>query len=202
MFQIKQIVPLDMRGCICHFAEWQINPFISKGTQCSWYGERIYVIYIRHYTITCELTIKRHNSLNNFFLHWKYQISILRHFRLFPWRTDYYFSCIRPLVFARSEGGCFSLVVHLSLCFWVCLPDYSHICVIPLLVSMLFCCESPWWKNKISTWLYWLAKSKVEPPFGFSEQYNALLTLTLVLLNCLWVFFIQLTNEAGIANEK
>ena len=27
-------VPLDMKGCICHFAKWQIHPFISKGTIC------------------------------------------------------------------------------------------------------------------------------------------------------------------------
>ena len=26
------IVPLDMKGCICHFAKWQIHPFISEGT--------------------------------------------------------------------------------------------------------------------------------------------------------------------------
>ena len=25
-------VPLDMKGCICHFTKWQIHPFISKGT--------------------------------------------------------------------------------------------------------------------------------------------------------------------------
>ena len=26
------VVPLDMKGCICHFAKWLIHPFISKGT--------------------------------------------------------------------------------------------------------------------------------------------------------------------------
>ena len=26
------IVPLDMKGCICHFVKWQIHPSISKGT--------------------------------------------------------------------------------------------------------------------------------------------------------------------------
>ena len=25
-------VPLDMKGCICHFTKWQIHPSISKGT--------------------------------------------------------------------------------------------------------------------------------------------------------------------------
>ena len=25
-----QVVPLDMKGCICHFAKWQIHPPISK----------------------------------------------------------------------------------------------------------------------------------------------------------------------------
>ena len=25
---------LDMQGCICHFAKWQIHPFISKETIC------------------------------------------------------------------------------------------------------------------------------------------------------------------------
>ena len=27
-------LPLDMKGCICHFKKWQIHPFISKGTKC------------------------------------------------------------------------------------------------------------------------------------------------------------------------
>ena len=26
------IVPFDMKGCICHFAKWQIHPLICKGT--------------------------------------------------------------------------------------------------------------------------------------------------------------------------
>ena len=32
IFFINQDVPLDMKGCICHFIKWQIHPFISKGT--------------------------------------------------------------------------------------------------------------------------------------------------------------------------
>ena len=28
-------VPLDMKGCICHFTKWRIHPFISKGTTSS-----------------------------------------------------------------------------------------------------------------------------------------------------------------------
>ena len=28
-----EIVPLDMKGCICHFVKLQIHPFISKGTK-------------------------------------------------------------------------------------------------------------------------------------------------------------------------
>ena len=27
-------VPLNMKGCICHFIKWQIHPFISKVTTC------------------------------------------------------------------------------------------------------------------------------------------------------------------------
>ena len=30
----EHIVPLDMRGCICHLVKWQIHRFISKGTIC------------------------------------------------------------------------------------------------------------------------------------------------------------------------
>ena len=31
-------VPLDKKGCICHFTKWQIHPFISKVTICiCWY---------------------------------------------------------------------------------------------------------------------------------------------------------------------
>ena len=30
-----KIVPLDMKGCICHFVKWQIHPFISNGIKCS-----------------------------------------------------------------------------------------------------------------------------------------------------------------------
>ena len=29
-----QIVPLDMKCCICHFTKWQIHPSISKGVEC------------------------------------------------------------------------------------------------------------------------------------------------------------------------
>ena len=29
--EISHMVPLDMKGCICHFTKWQIHPFISKG---------------------------------------------------------------------------------------------------------------------------------------------------------------------------
>ena len=29
-----QIVPLDIKGCICHFTKWQMHPFISKGSKC------------------------------------------------------------------------------------------------------------------------------------------------------------------------
>ena len=32
--KLAHIVPLEMKGCICHFTEWQIHPFISKGTTC------------------------------------------------------------------------------------------------------------------------------------------------------------------------
>ena len=28
----QHTVPLDTKGCICHFTKWQIHPFISKGT--------------------------------------------------------------------------------------------------------------------------------------------------------------------------
>ena len=28
-----QVVILDIKGCICHFAKWQIHPFIPKGTK-------------------------------------------------------------------------------------------------------------------------------------------------------------------------
>ena len=31
-FLCTNIVPLDMKGCICHFVRWQIHPFISNGT--------------------------------------------------------------------------------------------------------------------------------------------------------------------------
>ena len=35
--QARQIVPLDMKGCIFHLPKWQIHPFISKGTKCGDY---------------------------------------------------------------------------------------------------------------------------------------------------------------------
>ena len=34
-FLCTNIVPLDMKGCICHFVRWQIHPFISNGTNYS-----------------------------------------------------------------------------------------------------------------------------------------------------------------------
>ena len=32
VFKQLYIIPSDMKGCICHFTKWQINPFISKGS--------------------------------------------------------------------------------------------------------------------------------------------------------------------------
>ena len=55
------IVPLDMKGCICHFAKWQIHPIISKGAICNchlsdeslWYivvsGTRLHILYLYLY---------------------------------------------------------------------------------------------------------------------------------------------------------
>ena len=31
-----KIVPLDMKGCTCHFAKWQMHPFISKGRNATY----------------------------------------------------------------------------------------------------------------------------------------------------------------------
>ena len=28
---VMHIIPLDRKGCICHFTKWQIHPFIPKG---------------------------------------------------------------------------------------------------------------------------------------------------------------------------
>ena len=28
----KHNVPLDLKGCICHFVNWETHPFIFKGT--------------------------------------------------------------------------------------------------------------------------------------------------------------------------
>ena len=39
----QSIVPLDMKGCICHFTKWQIHLFISKGTQCWTNGKYILI---------------------------------------------------------------------------------------------------------------------------------------------------------------
>ena len=30
----QNILPLDMKGCICHFVKWHIHPFIFKGPIC------------------------------------------------------------------------------------------------------------------------------------------------------------------------
>ena len=32
---IEHIVPLAMKGCICHSVKWQIHPFIFKGDDIS-----------------------------------------------------------------------------------------------------------------------------------------------------------------------
>ena len=34
-----QFVPLDMKGCICHFTKWQIHHFISEGKN-NWYLDK------------------------------------------------------------------------------------------------------------------------------------------------------------------
>ena len=38
----EHTVPLDMKGCICHLAKWQIHPFISKGT--IYYADFIFLL--------------------------------------------------------------------------------------------------------------------------------------------------------------
>ena len=50
-----------MKGCICHFAKWQIHPFISKGTVCNCHlsaeslryivvsGTRLHILYLYLY---------------------------------------------------------------------------------------------------------------------------------------------------------
>ena len=54
-------VPLDMNGWICHFAKWQIHPFISKGTNKS--GNFVFLLAsssftkLTKYKIILELTI-------------------------------------------------------------------------------------------------------------------------------------------------
>ena len=50
--------PLDMKGCICHFAKWQIHPFISKGT--TWEGLREKII---HYFISPHETTRLQTAL-------------------------------------------------------------------------------------------------------------------------------------------
>ena len=30
--EYQYFVPLNMKGCICHFTKWQIHPFMSRGT--------------------------------------------------------------------------------------------------------------------------------------------------------------------------
>ena len=44
---ITQIVPLDMKGCICHFTKWQIHPFIYKGAKCSHSKTVITLMYFK-----------------------------------------------------------------------------------------------------------------------------------------------------------
>ena len=36
VYNVSLNVPLDMKGCICHFTEWQIHPFIAKVFCCVW----------------------------------------------------------------------------------------------------------------------------------------------------------------------
>ena len=46
------IVPLDVKGCICHFTKWQIHPFISKGVVYSpviWQGKQTLHVYTYWY---------------------------------------------------------------------------------------------------------------------------------------------------------
>ena len=47
-FLYKYIVPLDMKGCICHFIKWQIHPFISKGTTCHGLHRELSTPYFRY----------------------------------------------------------------------------------------------------------------------------------------------------------
>ena len=78
------IVPLDMKGCICHFVKWQIHPFISKGTTCiavnvlsCWKSCEIYPAYFDismwKNCITMIITFKIALSIYLFFFTFKQQ---------------------------------------------------------------------------------------------------------------------------------
>ena len=38
-------VPLDMKGCICHFVKWQIHPFISKEAINPYSAELVFYVF-------------------------------------------------------------------------------------------------------------------------------------------------------------
>ena len=38
----QYVLPLGMKGCICHFVKWQIHPFIYKGTVYHHIGVDLY----------------------------------------------------------------------------------------------------------------------------------------------------------------
>ena len=40
-----RFIPLDMKGCICHFLKWQIHPFISEGTMCLHQSVQFYTYF-------------------------------------------------------------------------------------------------------------------------------------------------------------
>ena len=55
------IVPLDMKGCICHFPKWQIHPFRSK----AWRAGRNIVTLVSQPTILVHINVPvKHKTLS------------------------------------------------------------------------------------------------------------------------------------------
>ena len=64
------LIPLDMKGCICHFEKWQIHPFKSKWTIClhlevvSLYPDKLWTSCMIPVIIICQICQKHRTMIN------------------------------------------------------------------------------------------------------------------------------------------
>ena len=106
----KQIVHLDLKGCICHFSKWQIHPFISKGMRWCHLCHEMTKVHLCHEMTKVHLCHEMtkahmcHEMTKILVMRWRRYICVMRWRRyifVMTWRR---YICVRISLRCRSHG--------------------------------------------------------------------------------------------------